>query len=377
MNEVDRQHKEIIEKILKEGIDKRDRTGVGTKSIFGHTMRFKMSDGFPLLTLRKIHVKSIIHEMLWFLGAFDDEYREFGNTNIKYLIDKNVTFWTEWPHQHYLKSREYRPELPELTMKEFEEKIKIDNKFAREFGSIGKGYGHQWLKFGSLIEEKIIDKEIAVPKSLDDIEDTIKQNVAKKEITFYPGLNQIDYLIKELKKNPDSRRLILMAWKPDEVSEALLPPCHYGFQLYTYKMPVQERISEFKKYINDNNIADDDMKPMDEMRFANRKLSMMLQIRSNDCYLGQPYNIAEYAILLHMIAQVVNMIPNELIINIGDAHLYTNSFDAAKSLLNRESFPLPKIKLNPDIKNIYDFRYEDIEILDYQSHKNIKVDVAI
>jgi len=374
MNEVDRQYKELIKKILDEGVEKKDRTGVGTKSIFGHIMRFKMSDGFPLLTLRKIHVKSVIHEMLWFLGAFEDEYREFGNTNIRYLLDNSVTFWSEWPYHHYLKLREYRPELPEFTMKQFEEKIKIDDKFAREFGSIGKGYGHQWLKFGSVIEEKIVDREVPAPKTLDDIEDTIKQNMMRKEIKYYPGFNQIDGLLEELKKDPDSRRLILMAWKPDEISEALLPPCHYGFQLYTYRMPANERIKEYLKWTKENNA---EAVPMDQCDFPKRKISMMLQIRSNDIFLGNPYNIAEYSLLLHMIAQVSNMIPNELIVNIGDAHLYNNSIDAAKTLLERESFELPQIRLKSGIKNIYDFRYDDIEIINYKSHSNIKVDVAV
>jgi thymidylate synthase len=277
MNKVDLQYKQLIKKILKEGVNKVDRTGVGTKSIFGHQMRYKMEDGFPLLTLRKIHIKSVINELLWFLGAFDEKYNKFGNCNIRPLLDSNVTFWSDWPYKAYVDSRKYRPELPELTMKEFEAKIMLDDEFALEFGSIGEGsYGHQWLNFGGKIEKKISD--------------------GKQNIIITEGVNQIDYLIDELKKNPDSRRLLLNSWKIDEIEKTLLPPCHYGFQLYSKKMCKDDRLYTYSKWLVDNKMP---LKPMmEEYNFPTRKLSLMLNQRSCDFYLGYPFNVAEYALLL-------------------------------------------------------------------------------
>ena len=357
MNKVDKQHKELIQKILNNGVKKMDRTKTGTLSIFGHQMRYNMNEGFPLLTLRKIHTKSLIHEMLWFLGAYDEKYEKFGNCNIRYLIDKSVTYWSDWPYKKYLELTEYRPELPHFTMKEFEAKILLDDDFAIEFGSIGKGYGRQWTNFGG---------------------DVIKNKKPDGSFDFIvkPGINQIDNIIHLLKKDPDSRRIMLMAWKPDEIDEVLLPPCHYSFQIYTTKMNMDERFYQFNKWINENNIEIGTRKITD-FNFPERKISLMMNQRSQDLYLGGPFNTAQYALLLHMIGQVVNMIPDELIINIGDSHLYLNSIDAATKLLERSSYELPKIKLNKDIKNIYDFRYEDIEIIGYESHPNIKVDVAV
>lgn len=356
MNNVDKQYKELIKKILTTGISKRDRTGVGTISIFGHQMRFDMGDGFPLLTLRKIHVKSVIHELLWFLGAFDqDKYGKFGNTNIRPLIDVGVTFWTEWPYKKYMESRKYRPELPEFTMKEFEQKILLDDDFAIEFGSIGPGYGKQWIDFGGWIEKTRVENRF--------------------DLTVHQGFNQIDYLINELKKNPDSRRLVLNSWKADEIDDMLLPPCHLMFQLYSEKMSSDDRIHSYTKWLINNNLP---IKPMmDEYNFPDRRLSMMLTIRSNDFALGNPYNVAEYALLLHMIAQVVNMVPFELIVNIGDTHIYNNHIEQMKKLLERNSYDLPKLVLNRNIKNIYDFRYDDIKIENYMSHSNLKMEVAV
>lgn len=339
-NKVDQQHKDTINKILKYGTKKMDRTKTGTLSIFGHQMRFNMADGFPLLTLRKIHVKSFVHEMLWFLGAFDEKYNKFGNSNIRVLLESgNVTFWSEWPYHSYLRSMEYRPELPYMNIKEFEAKIVLDDNFALEFGSLGKSYGKQWISYG---ENKF---------------------------------NQIDYLIEELKKDPDSRRLILNAWNSDEIKDTLLPPCHMMFQLYSEKMNPDDRLRSYSMWLHEKNLPHG--RPMEEFGFPERKLSLQMYQRSCDFYLGSPFNVAEYALLLHMISQIVNMIPYELIINIGDAHLYSNSIEAAKKLLDREGYELPRLELNKNIKNIYDFRYEDIKIINYQSHPNIHVDVAV
>jgi len=353
MNNTDKQFKELVEKILSNGHPRNDRTGVGSISIFGHQMRFKMSDGFPLLTLRKIHTKSIIHEMLWFLGSFDSKYDMFGNCNIFYLLKNNCTFWTEWPYQSYQKQREYRPELPDFTIEQFAEKIKIDNDFAMKFGSIGKGYGHQWLNCGGGVE-KFTDK------------------MGNTSLKIIQGVNQIDDVIDQLKNNPDSRRIIVDSWNPVDLPEMLLPPCHMMFQFSTYKMSPKEKLDDFRKNHNKPSILKSELD-----KYPDRKLSLQMYIRSQDCYLGNPFNVAEYSLLLHMVAQVVHMVPDELIYTIGDAHLYNNSIEATKTIIQRDSYPLPILKINKNIESIYDFRYEDIVIENYQSHPNIKVDVAV
>ncbi len=357
MNRVDEQHKELIKKILDHGVRKSDRTGVGTLSIFGHQMRFDMYDGFPLLTLRKIHIKSFIHEMLWFLGAFDEKWKKFDNTNIRYLIDNGVTFWSEWPYKYYMEQKSYLGDYPDFNLKEFEEKIKIDDDFAIKFGSIGPGYGEQWLNHGSLnLRDMLSDGKI--------------------KITKLDGINQIDYAIELLRNDPDSRRIIVDAWNPMRTEEILLPACHMMFQFYSQKMSMKQRKIEYEKWLKDTNNKDVE-NGIKYYKFPDRYLSLQLYIRSQDLYLGNPFNVAEYSLLLHMISQIVNMIPHEIIITMGDVHLYTNSIDAAKEIIKRESFPLPILKLNKNIKNIYDFRYEDVIIENYQSHPNIKVDVAV
>jgi thymidylate synthase len=352
MNNTDKQYKELIEKILSEGHKHRDRTGIGTISIFGHQMRFNMEDGFPLLTLRKIHVKSMIHELLWFLGAYDSEWSKFGNCNVKYLNSMGVKFWNDWPYQEYNKRREYRTELPELSITEFEECIKNDDEFALEFGSIGKGYGKQWIDYGGKIENTFDEK-------------------GKNKTIFHAGVNQIDSVISQLSKYPDSRRIIVDAWKVDELDDMLLPPCHMMFQFNSYKMTPKERIYEFNK------LNQDSKKNMDEINFPERRLNLQLYQRSVDTGLGLPFNISEYSLLLHMIAHCVNMIPYEFIWTGGDVHIYNNHIEQLKTLLERDGFDLPKLKLNENIKSIYDFRYEDIVIENYKAHPNIKMDVAV
>ena len=353
MNNTDEQFKKLANEILTNGHDVNDRTGVGTKSIFGYQMRFKMSEGFPLLTLRKIHTKSVIHELLWFLGSFDEKWDRFGNTNIRYLLEAgNVTFWSEWPFQDYDKKRKYRPELPKLTLKEFEEKIKEDDQFALDFGSIGKGYGKQWLNCGG------------------DVERTRNED-GGSSFKVIQGVNQIEDCIQQLKNNPDSRRIIVDSWNPIDLPDMLLPPCHMMFQFKSYKMTPTERVEEFKKeYPNTT-------QTIKELNFPERKLSLQLYQRSCDSGLGWPFNIAEYSLLLHLIAQVVNMIPDEFIWTGGDVHIYKNHVEQIKEITSRDSFPLPTLKLNKNIESIYDFRYDDIVIENYQSHPNIKMDVAI
>lgn len=268
------QYIDLLNHIYTNGADKNDRTGTGTRSVFGYQMRFDLNGGFPIVTTKKVHLKSIIYELLWFLK---------GDTNIKYLKDHNVSIWDEW----------------------------ADTK-----GDLGPVYGHQWRSWQGK-DGKTVD--------------------------------QISELIKELTLNPDSRRLIVSAWNVADLPKMHLMPCHCLFQFYT--SPPQ------------NN--------------GKRKLSCQLYQRSADVFLGVPFNIASYALLTLMIAQVTDMEAGEFIHTLGDAHLYSNHFDQAKLQMSREPFPLPQMKINPDVKSIFDFKYEDFELINYQSHPAIKAPVAV
>lgn len=279
-----KQYLALLQHILDNGSDKADRTGTGTRSVFGYQMRFNLADGFPLLTTKKVHFRSIAIELLWFLK---------GDTHVKYLQDNNVTIWDEWA-------------TAEQTA-----------RFGRQTGDLGAVYGHQWRNFGA-------------SKNADGT----YQN---------DGFDQIAWLINEIKTNPNSRRLIVSGWNPCEAGEVALPPCHTLFQFY----------------VNDN------------------KLSCQLYQRSADVFLGMPFNIASYALLTHMIAQVCDLDVGEFVWTGGDTHLYHNHFEQAKLQLSREPLPLCQLQLNPDIKDIFVFTYDDINIAGYQSHERIKADVAV
>jgi len=363
MNKHDVEYKKLCKYILEEGTEKTDRTGTGTKSIFGYQMRFKMSDGFPLLSLRKIHIKSLIHELLWFLGSYDDKYKKFGNTNIKYLIDNGVTFWTEWAYENYkkqsvdnyldddLKDEKTTKKLKFLNIKDFEERIKTDDDFSLKYGDLGPVYGKQWLNFGGYSEMVEITKQQLVNRN------GIKliNSDGYKEVNF-GGVNQIDEIIEQLIENPDSRRMIVSAWNPTEIDNMALPPCHMMFQFYTKELTENEKL----------------IFPGKE-----RKLSLQLYQRSCDVGLGLPFNIASYSILLYMISQIVNMVPDEFVWSGGDVHIYKNHFNQINELLERESYKPCNLGINTEIESIYDFRFNDINIIDYQCHPNIKMDVSV
>lgn len=263
-----KQYLDLLDTVLRTGIDKGDRTGTGTRSIFGYQMRFNLQDGFPLLTTKKLHTRSIIHELLWFLN---------GDTNVKYLHDNKVSIWDEW---------------------------------AREDGSLGPIYGYQWRHWD------------------------------KKDGGF---VDQISDVVNQIKHNPNSRRMIVSAWNVAQIDEMALPPCHCLFQFYV----------------------------------ANGRLSLQLYQRSADIFLGVPFNIASYSILLVMMAQVTGLECGDFVHTFGDAHLYNNHFEQAKLQLTREPLPLPTLKLNPDVKDIFSFKYEDIVIENYQSHPHIKAEVSV
>jgi thymidylate synthase len=267
------QYLQLLQKIIDSGVDKSDRTGTGTRSLFGYQMRFDLQNGFPLVTTKKLHLKSIIYELLWFLK---------GDTNVEYLQKNGVRIWDEW---------------------------------ADENGNLGPVYGKQWRSWDG-----------ANGKTVD----------------------QVSELIEQLKTNPDSRRLIISAWNVADLPEMKLMPCHCLFQFYT--TPAEG---------------------------GKRKLSCQLYQRSADVFLGVPFNIASYALLTMMIAQVCDMEPGEFVHSFGDVHLYKNHFEQAELQLSRTPFPLPQMRLNPEIKNIFDFKFEDFELVNYQSHPGIKAPVAV
>ena len=263
-----KQYHDLMQHVLKHGVQKHDRTGTGTISVFGYQMRFDLGEGFPLLTTKKLHTKSIIHELLWFLQ---------GDTNIKYLKDNGVGIWNEW---------------------------------ADENGNLGPVYGHQWRSWPSANGGTI---------------------------------DQISKLIDMIKKNPDSRRLIVSAWNVADIDKMKLPPCHALFQFYV----------------------------------ANGKLSCQLYQRSADIFLGVPFNIASYALLTMMVAQVCDLKPGEFVHTFGDAHLYSNHIEQAKLQLSRDCRPLPSLKINQQVKDIFSFKYEDFTLENYNPHPHIKADVAV
>ncbi len=263
-----RQYLDLLSHVLDHGRPREDRTGTGTLGVFGYQMRFNLADGFPVITTKKLHLKSIIHELLWFLA---------GDTNVKYLQDNGVRIWNDWADQN---------------------------------GDLGHIYGYQWRSWPTCDGNSV---------------------------------DQITHLINEIKNNPTSRRLIVSAWNVGDLDKMNLPPCHLLFQYY----------------VNEG------------------KLSCQLYQRSADIFLGVPFNIASYALLTLMVAQVTGLKPGDFVHTFGDAHIYNNHFEQVKLQLTRNPYPLPQMKINPDVKSIFDFKYEDFELVNYQSHPHIKGDVSV
>jgi thymidylate synthase len=352
-NSADKQYLELVQKILDTGSKKSDRTGTGTISIFSHEMRFDMREGFPLLTSKKIFTKAVIHELIWFLR---------GDTNIKYLVDNGVHIWDGDAYKNYEKfidsenlkgrvqAKKLRSQgklvkqyyLNKLSKEEFIEKIKLDNDFAKKWGELGPIYGKQWRGWRGFMEEEISGSGLVSP-----------------QIRYIPfEIDQIKNIVEDLRNDPDSRRLIVSAWNLGDIGNMVLPPCHNFFQCWTREM-TKEELSEHSS--TDGN--------------PTRFLSMKVNIRSNDIFLGNPFNIASYSILLHLLAKEVNMIPLELIISIGDAHIYQNHVEACHIQLKNETYPLPKLKLDPNC-SIFNLKFEDIKIVGYQSSPLIKAELS-
>ena len=332
----------LLKDILDNGVNKDDRTGTGTRSVFGRQIRHNMQNGFPLLTTKRMPIKTIVTELKWFLK---------GDTNIKYLVDNNCNIWNG---DAYKKYHQAFPETEMLSQEQFITLIKTNNEFAKKWGELGPIYGKQWRRW---VEE-----------------DTYADGVS---YMMYNGIDQIKNLIEQLNTNPDSRRLMVNAWNVGELNKMTLPPCHYGFQVYTRELSVMERLEYYAKHW----FTVDEVVPidatthinMDEHDVPNRAISLMWNQRSVDTFLGLPFNIASYGLLLEIIAKEVNMIPDELIGNLGDVHLYSNHINQAKEQLSRQPMNLPKL----DITNVDTLNGEfEFDVLGYKHHETIKAPLS-
>ena len=317
MNKLDKQYTDLLQTILDYGVEKKDRTGTGTKSIFGYTIRHNMKDGFPLLTTKKMFFKGIVTELLWFLR---------GDTNIKYLVDNDCHIWDGDAYKKYSNHFIGYEDVPNKEF--FIEQIKTDAEFAKKWGELGPVYGKQWRHWKT-------------NKNLD-----VKGFVVglHMEYGFVPNpdkishIDQIANLINDLKTNPDSRRLMVNAWNVGELDQMTLPPCHYGFQVYTRELSKSERYVHLRtnKYSGKWDGTGDEMEYYDSIGVPTRAISLMWNQRSVDTFLGLPFNIASYGLLLEIIAKAVNMVPDQLIGNLGDTHLYLNHIEQAKEQIGRE-----------------------------------------
>ncbi len=352
-NNVDKQYLDLLKLILDTGVKKQDRTGTGTLSIFSHEMRFDMRDGFPLLTSKKMFMKGIIHELIWFLR---------GETNIKYLVDNDVHIWDGDAYKNYVTKytfssnhHDYKDNIPSngpWSREEFVEKIKSDDDFSKKWGELGPVYGKQWRKWDKIHRRSTMGSGLVEPVD--------SYSVSQ--------MDQIQILINDLKSSPDSRRLMVSAWNPGDLDQSVLPPCHYGFQCWTREMTFDERLDWSVK----NGIPQFELtsRKLDALRVPKRYLSLKWNMRSIDMFLGWPFNVASYGMLLHILSKEVNMVPLDLIFSGGDCHIYLNHIDQAKEQLNRDTYDLCDIKLHNS--SINDIKFEDIEIVNYKSSSVLK-----
>jgi thymidylate synthase len=363
MNNIDRQYKELLDHILHFGVDKADRTGTGTKSIFGWQIRHNMKEGFPLLTTKKMAWKTMVTELLWFLR---------GDTNIKFLVDNGCNIWNGDAYKRFAFINYYTDE--ELSMERFIELIKTDDKFAKQWGELGPIYGKQWRNWEFVFDWKGVAARMPIEWDIDSIENEKY------------GIDQIANLISELKTNPDSRRLMVSAWNVGELDQMVLPPCHYGFQVYTRKLSLKERYSIAKYDWPPDGLHNVAINRLEQRNIPRRAISLMWNQRSVDTFLGLPFNIASYALLLEIIAKEVNMVPEELIGNLGDVHLYSNHIEQAKEQITRTPYELPKLvhmktddfykSLSEDPTLYHHLDVEDFVIENYLSHSAIKAPLS-
>ena len=358
MNSLDAQYQDLLQAILDYGVEKKDRTGTGTKSIFGYTFRHNMSWGFPLLTTKKMAWKTMVTELLWFLR---------GDTNIKFLVDNNCHIWDGDAFKNFMTKSEGDPDMI-WNQDQFIHLIKTNDEFAREWGDLGPTYGAQWRYWQGELDQ----------------------------------WDQIKDLISELKTNPDSRRLMVNSWNVGQLHEMVLPPCHYGFQVYTRELTWEEQVEWVMK---NTNVELENVYIVEEVAkqtTPKRAISLMWNQRSVDTFLGLPFNIASYGLLLEIIAKMVNMVPDELIGNLGDTHLYLNHIEQAKEQIERTSFDLlPTLNINTEfwptesgecgvgpldatavLNSFKDDNFckclleEDLQLINYQSHPAIKAPLS-
>jgi thymidylate synthase len=366
MNNLDKNYQNLLQDILQNGVKKDDRTGTGVLSVFGRQFRHKMEEGFPLLTTKKMAWKTMVVELLWFLR---------GDTNIKFLLDYDCHIWDGDAYKNY--SKNVQSWQPHLDNKMFIDRIKNNLDFAKKWGELGPIYGKQWRDWNGF------------------------EIIGGEQIKGYnKGQDQIQNLINELKTNPDSRRLMVSAWNVGELDQMVLPPCHYGFQVYTRELKVWERLNLASKTYDtfdpfDFGTPDDvDHSEIDKLYpVPKRAISLMWNQRSVDTFLGLPFNIASYGLLLEIISREVNMVPDELIGNLGDVHLYSNHIEQAKEQISRTPFKLPSVKITERnwfqhelvkehlgektfIEKIMSYRPDCFELVGYESHGKIKAPLS-
>ena len=448
MNNLDKQYQNLLTDILENGIEKKDRTNTGTLSVFGRQIRHKMSDGFPLLTTKKMAFKSIVTELLWFLK---------GDTNIKYLVDNGCNIWNGDAYKNYIFNSEWFPissvnggfigtktgsdEI--MTQTIFINKIKTDDEFAKKWGDLGKIYGHQWRRWGArkninqtgflhktnegwavkwsdlhsfaqgtewmitpidihqqhLYRDEDEGRRVNFKRIVNDFADFVAHVlVVDNQYTYVDGIDQIQNLINELKTNPDSRRLMVNSWNLSELQDMVLPPCHYSFQVYTRELSYNERYEIHRKYITEDKL---DLvlefatnENLDKLGVPTRTISLMWNQRSIDTFLGLPFNIASYGLLLEIIAYELGMVPDELIGNLGDTHLYLNHIEQAKEQISRQPYSLPTLSFTDEVNYMMDtnldypgnslsfsdkieqFRPDMFIVQDYQSYPAIKAPLS-
>ena len=368
MNNIERQYQQLLGDILENGVEKKDRTGTGTLSVFGRQIRHKMSEGFPLLTTKKMAWKTMVTELLWFLR---------GDTNIKFLLDYDCHIWDGDAYKNYTNNFLGYEDVP--SKEEFIKEIKTNNEFANKWGELGPIYGEQWRSW----------------KRYRNVEDTEH----KETLHIIDYVDQITNLVNELKTNPDSRRLMVSAWNVGELDQMVLPPCHYGFQVYTRELNLEEKWEQYTKSglnieINGTPLELKHMgTPFYPKSLPQRAISLMWNQRSVDTFLGLPFNIASYGLLLEIIAKEVNMVPDELIGNLGDTHLYSNHIEQAKEQMHRRPYDLPSVRISERnwyqhekvkehlgektfSEKILSYRPDCFELIGYESHPKIKAPLS-
>jgi thymidylate synthase len=369
MNNLDKQYQALLKDILSYGVTKNDRTGTGTKSIFGYMIHHNMRDGFPLLTTKKVAFKTMATELMWFL---------MGDTNIKYLVDNGVHIWDGDAFKNFMNTSEGDPDLI-WNQEQFINMVKTDDEFAEKWGELGPVYGKQWRKWH--IRWDVVDDE------------SKKFGIRRVEY----GIDQIKNLIQDLKTNPDSRRLMVNAWNVGEIDKMTLPPCHYGFQMYTRELTWDERYVILKNRTNEDPLkysrldnGDYDSHPkemttkwMNEINIPTRAISLSWNQRSVDVFLGLPFNIASYGLLLEMIAREVNMVPENLIGHLGDTHLYLDHLEQAQQQLERIPRDLPIMKMSSGHNfraalkgNTDEIDLNDFMLIGYNPHPTIKAPLS-